>query len=122
MYAKKLAEGKDVPILKDAPELIPGLEAHYGIFKLLSHSRTQGFRGGNPIQVSDIRALLDELEISDPDLRLEIIEVILHTDLMTRLKVREKNASSPSSNRRVEGGDRRGASFGSSPEGQNVGP
>jgi len=107
-YGDKLAffvtladEGKHIPALEEKPELYPDLFWVWEAFSELNQSREIGFSGPQPLKLSEIRALIDELEITSPDNRWRFIRRIRVLDKAFL----EKAHSKPSNEATVKNGN-----------------
>ena len=95
-FLQEVAEttGITPPGLQSKPQLDPEAAPLGEMFLLLNGSRTYGFSGPNPLQVGEIKAMLDMVGEDDVERRLFILWVIKQMDTLYLNHVESKRDTS----------------------------
>jgi len=78
-FEQLMSEGKDVPLMREQPELTQWEAAMWNAFSYLSNRRQSGM-GLAPISISDLRCYLDDDFIFDQEIRSDYRHFIVFLD------------------------------------------
>lgn len=98
-----IADGKR-PQSASTPEVLAGADLYLDAFLMLSASRSYSEAGPVPISITEIKSMLDTLEVLDIDDRIGYIRLIQQCDVAFRESVKKQaNGSNIRRKRQPEG-------------------